>query len=74
MPTSSNEDTRPKISKRPRVGSVMRERILSSVLFPAPLRPIMPTASPRLISKLMSFKAQKSVGVRFWGDRGWGAC
>jgi hypothetical protein len=28
------------------VGSVMRERILSSVDFPAPLRPMMPTTSP----------------------------
>ena len=30
------------------VGSVMRERIFSSVLLPAPLRPMMPTTSPRL--------------------------
>ena len=30
------------------VGSVMRLRILSSVLLPAPLRPMMPTTSPRL--------------------------
>ena len=27
----------------PSVGSVMRDRILSSVLLPAPLRPMMPT-------------------------------
>ncbi len=31
----------------PVVGSVMRERIFSSVLLPAPLRPMMPTTSPR---------------------------
>ena len=30
----------------PSSGSVMRERILSSVLLPAPLRPMMPTTSP----------------------------
>ena len=32
------------------VGSVMRERILSSVLLPAPLRPMMPTTSPSCTS------------------------
>ena len=31
----------------PRVGSVIRERIFSSVLLPAPLWPIRPTTSPR---------------------------
>ena len=35
-------------SARPSVGSVMRERIFSSVLLPAPLRPIRPTTSPCL--------------------------
>ena len=39
MPTSSSEPTRPWSSAQPRVGSVIRERILSSVLLPAPLRP-----------------------------------
>src|SRR5437660_580599 len=38
----------------------MRERILSSVLLPAPLRPMMPTTSPRFTSKLTSFSAQKA--------------
>ncbi len=31
---------------RPVVGGVMRERILSSVLLPAPLRPMMPSVAP----------------------------
>ena len=39
------------MSTRPSVGSVMRDRILSSVLLPAPLRPMMPTTSPCLTSK-----------------------
>ena len=39
VPTSSRLATRPWISARPEVGSVMRERILSRVDFPAPLRP-----------------------------------
>ena len=36
------------------------ERIFSSVDFPAPLRPMMPTTSPRFTSKLILRKAQKS--------------
>ena len=36
----------------------MRERILSSVLLPAPLRPMMPTTSPSLTSKETSLRAQ----------------
>ena len=36
----------------------MRDRIFSSVLLPAPLRPMMPTTSPRLTSKETSFSAQ----------------
>ena len=42
MPTSSSEATRPSSITRPAVGSVIRLRILSSVDFPAPLRPMMP--------------------------------
>ena len=38
----------------------MRERILSSVDLPAPLRPMMPSTSPRLTSKLTSLSAQNS--------------
>ena len=43
----------------PEFGLVMRERILSRVLFPAPLRPMIPTTSPRLTSKETSSRAQK---------------
>ena len=42
---------RPRSVMRPSVGCVMRDRILSSVLLPAPLRPISPTTSPGWISK-----------------------
>ena len=35
-------DAAASISTQPAVGSVIRERILSSVLLPAPLRPMMP--------------------------------
>ena len=41
----------------------MRERILSNVLLPAPLRPMMPRTSPRLTSKLTSLRAQNSSTV-----------
>jgi len=37
---------------------VIRDKILSNVLFPAPLRPMMPMTSPCLTSKETSFKAQ----------------
>ena len=60
VPTSSRLATRPRILTRPSVGSVMRERILSSVILPAPLRPMMPSTSPRLTSKLTSLSAQNS--------------
>src|SRR5215831_10995051 len=46
------------MSPLPLVGSVMRERILSSVDLPAPLRPMTPTTSPGATSKLTSFSAQ----------------
>ena len=46
VPTSKSEPNLPRISMRPLVGSVMRERILSRVLLPAPLAPTMPTNSP----------------------------
>ena len=47
------------IVTRPAVGSVMRLRIFSSVLLPAPLRPMMPTTSPCVTSKETSRRAQK---------------
>ena len=46
------------------VGSVMRLRIFSSVLLPAPLRPMMPTTSPGSTSNDTSRSAQKSSIVR----------
>lgn len=44
----------------PLVGGVILLSTLRSVDFPAPFLPIMPTESPGLTVKLMSFKAQKS--------------
>src|SRR5258705_13359223 len=43
---------------RPFVGVVMRDRILSSVDLPAPLPPMRPTTSPRLMSHDTSSSAQ----------------
>ena len=60
MPTSSRLATRPVISMRPLVGSVMRERTFKSVDLPAPLRPIIPTLSPRFTSKETSLRAKNS--------------
>jgi hypothetical protein len=40
----------------------MRERILSSVLLPAPFPPMIPTTSPSLISNETSRSAQKFSG------------
>src|SRR5918911_368345 len=60
VPTSSSEPTWPVIRTSPRVGAVMRERIFSSVVLPAPLRPITPTAWPRATSKPTSSSAQIS--------------
>src|SRR5687768_9298156 len=60
VPTSSRLATRPLIETRPSVGSVMRDRTLSSVVLPAPLWPMMLTTSPRLISKSTSRSAQNS--------------
>ena len=58
MPTSRSEATRPRSRAVPLVGSTIRLRIFSSVDFPAPLRPTMPTTSPRLTSKETSLSAQ----------------
>ena len=49
------------MSAWPLVGSVMRERILSNVLLPAPLRPMMPTTSPLSTSNETSRSAQNGV-------------
>ena len=58
MPTSRSEATRPRSRTVPSVGSTIRLRIFSSVDLPAPLRPTMPTTSPRSTSKQTSFSAQ----------------
>ena len=60
VPTSSKLETRPWMSISPVVGQVIRERIFSSVLLPAPLRPMMPTTSPEWMSKSMFLIAQNS--------------
>ena len=54
------EDSRPDTATSPSVASSVFEMIRSSVLFPAPLRPRIPTASPRATSKVMSSSAVKS--------------
>src|SRR2546423_14420525 len=69
VPTSKSEPTRPFTSTSPSVGAVMRERIFKSVDFPAPLRPMMPTTSPRLTSKETSFRAQNVSGEAGSGKR-----
>ena len=46
VPTSSMEATRPRSRISPSVGAVMRDRIFNNVDLPAPLRPMMPSASP----------------------------
>ena len=44
-------DAAPDRAPRPSVGSVMRDRIFSSVVLPAPFRPMMPSTSPAATSK-----------------------
>ena len=58
VPTSSSDASRPLMSAYPAVGSVMRERIFSSVLLPAPLRPMMPSTWPCSSSNETSLRAQ----------------
>ena len=47
VPTSSSAPARPQTRASPDVGSVTPERIFSSVVLPAPLRPMIPSTSPR---------------------------
>ena len=59
------------MSTRPSVGSVMRLRILSSVLLPAPLRPMMPTTSPLLDLEGDVFEGPEFLDQwRLFGARG----
>jgi hypothetical protein len=46
VPTSSSEPTRPRVRDTPSVGVVMPLITFSSVLLPAPLDPMMPSAVP----------------------------
>ena len=59
VPTSSRLRTRPRSSALPDVGSVIRLRIFSKVDLPAPFRPMIPTTSPGMISKLTSSSARR---------------
>src|SRR3990170_5622686 len=66
VPTSRRLARRPRTLTMPSVGSVMRDRILSKVLLPAPLEPMMAKVSPASTSRLTSFSAQNrlsSAGV-----------
>ena len=60
MPTSSSALSRPRTRATPAVGAVIRARIRSSVVLPAPLRPMMPTSSPLPTVNDTSCSAQKS--------------
>ncbi len=51
------------MSGRPSVGSVIRLSTFSSVLLPAPLRPMMPTTSPWFTSNETSRMAQNVSGA-----------
>ena len=46
VPTSSRAASRPLVRMLPDVGYVILDKILSRVLLPAPLRPMIPTISP----------------------------
>src|SRR5215212_2744853 len=64
VPTSSSVAICPLTVARPLVGRVMRARILSNVLLPAPLRPTRPSVSPGPSSKDTPFNAQKPCSRR----------
>ena len=51
------DQMRPQMAIWPRVGSVIRLRSLSSVLLPAPFRPMIPNTSPSCTSKVTSRNA-----------------
>src|SRR5207302_63753 len=67
VPTSSRLPTRPRTSARPSVGSVIRDRIFSSVLLPAPLWPMTPSTSPGATSTETSRRAQMVLSTGFGG-------
>src|SRR3546814_19506675 len=61
MPNSSMAATRPVSATDPVVGCVVPVIIFNKVLLPAPLMPIMPTASPEPTAKLTSRMTHLSV-------------
>ena len=63
VPTSRSEAMRPLMPMRPTVGEVTRERIFSSVLFPAPFLPMIPTTSPCSTLKSMSLRTHTNPEV-----------
>jgi hypothetical protein len=65
-PNSSSAATRPLTSTLPVVDDSVPQIICNNVDFPEPLRPIIPTVSPFLISKEMSFNAQNSLKYCFF--------
>jgi hypothetical protein len=58
MPSSSIAATRPPMVTLPVLGAAVPVISLSSVLLPAPLMPMMPTASPGWTSKSMPRNTQ----------------
>ena len=65
LPNSSMGTTFPWISTLPSVGFKIPEITFSMVLFPAPFRPISPSVSPFLTSKLTWFSAVNSSYFSF---------
>ncbi len=68
MPSSSSAATRPVMWTEPVVGCVVPVIILSSVLLPAPLMPMMPSARPGSTEKEMSCNTHLSVWC--WRENG----
>jgi hypothetical protein len=65
VPISSSDPTRPRMTARPSVGAVIRDRIFRSVDLPAPFAPTRPSTSPRRSSNDTSSSAQ----MPSWGRR-----
>ena len=59
-PSAISAPTRPRIAMRPVSGLISPVNILSSVVFPAPLRPTIPRQSPARSSNETSRNAQNS--------------
>src|SRR5208282_1176088 len=66
-PNSITADRRPLSVIVPSLGAVIRDKSFTRVVFPEPLGPTMPSASPRWTAKLTSLSAQNACrrrGVR----------